>query len=74
MSMLKLVPVGDSIGVILPKDLVERLGLHAGDAVAVTETSDGAQISIAHVDFEAQLAVARRIMRERATVLRELAK
>lgn len=74
MSALKLVPIGDSVGVILPKELVQKLGLQAGDDVAVMERPEGIQLSVAHSDFDAQMAVARRIMRERRNVLRELAK
>jgi putative addiction module antidote len=73
-SALKLVPIGDSVGVIIPRDLVQKLGLQAGDGVAVTERPDGVQLSVVHSDFNSKLAVARRIMRERRTVLRELAK
>jgi len=74
MTALKLIGVGNSVGVVLPKDLLARLGLQKGDTVYAVETPDGVRLTPADAEFEAQMAVARRIMKERRAVLRELAK
>ncbi len=71
---LELVSIGDAVGVILPQDILTRLNLQLGDTLFVSNTPDGFQAWNRDPEFEAQLALARRIMRDRAGVLRELAK
>lgn len=75
MAALKLTQVGNSVGVILPKDLLARLKLEKGDMVYVTEAPDGALTLSPYDDqFEAQMDAARKVMKKRRQVLRELAK
>jgi putative addiction module antidote len=74
MQALKLTQIGNSVGVILPKELLAKLGVAKGDTVYAVEQPDGVRLTTADADFEAQMAVARQIMRERRAVLRELAK
>ena len=38
---LKLRKVGNSVGVVLPKEALARLNAHEGDTVVLTETTDG---------------------------------
>jgi putative addiction module antidote len=74
MTALKLIGVGNSVGVVLPKELLTRLGLQKGDTLYAVETPEGLRLTPADAEFEAQMKVARRIMKERRAVLRELAK
>ena len=74
MAALKLTSIGNSVGVILPKELLVKLGVQRGDTLFAVETPDGLRLSVSDPDYEAQMAVARRIMHERRAVLRELAK
>ena len=74
MAELKLTTIGNSVGMILPRELLARLGLQKGDTLYVSETPDGFQASVSDPDFQAQMALAERIMKERYAVLRELAK
>ena len=74
MFTLKLTQVGNSVGVILPKELLARLRVEKGDVIYVTESPDGYRITPHSEQFEAQMKAARRIMKERRAVLRELAK
>jgi putative addiction module antidote len=74
MTTLKLTQIGNSIGVILPKELLARLKVDRGDALYVTESPDGVLLSPYNRDFESQMAVARKVMKQRRNVLRELAK
>lgn len=74
MSMLKLTQIGNSVGVILPKELLAKLGVGKGDTIYAVDQPDGVRLTTADPDFEAQMAVARQIMKERRAVLRELAK
>ena len=74
MSALKLTQIGNSVGVILPKEVLARLKLEKGDSLFLTETPDGIHLSPYSPDFEHQMDEARRVMKRRRNVLRELAK
>ncbi|RZL45177.1 MAG: AbrB/MazE/SpoVT family DNA-binding domain-containing protein [Variovorax sp.] len=74
MSALKLTQIGNSVGVILPKELLARLKLEKGDTVFWTEAANGVMLTPYSSEFETQMAAARRVMKKRRDVLRELAK
>jgi putative addiction module antidote len=74
MSALKLTQIGNSVGVILPKDLLARLKLEKGDTLFWTEAANGVNLSAYSPEFEIQMTEARRIMKKRRAVLHELAK
>jgi putative addiction module antidote len=74
MSALKLTQIGNSVGVILPKELLSRLKLEKGDNVFVSEAVNGFTLSTYDPEFELQMTEARRIMKNRRAVLHELAK
>ena len=71
---LKLIPIGNSTGVILPKDILARLRVAQGDSVQVVETADGVELRAHDAEFERQIVVAREVMQRRRKALRELAK
>jgi putative addiction module antidote len=70
---LKLIPVGNSTGVILPKELLERLRVQKGDELHVLETPDGVQLVPFDSEFARQMDVAEGVMRKRRNLLRKLA-
>ena len=75
MSALKLTQIGNSVGVILPKEMLAKLNLGKGDMVFLTEApAGGYNLSPYDAGFERQMEAARRIMKKRRNVLRELAK
>ncbi|HET6467980.1 MAG TPA: AbrB/MazE/SpoVT family DNA-binding domain-containing protein [Geminicoccaceae bacterium] len=74
MLALKLTRIGNSVGVILPKEAVARLKVEKGEVLYLTEAPDGYRLTPYDPEFEAQMAAARRIMKRRRNVLRELAK
>ncbi len=74
MHMLKLTQIGNSVGVILPKEVLSRLKLEKGDVIFITETPEGFAITPHDPAFEAQMTAARQIMKKRRAVLHELAK
>lgn len=74
MNTLKVQKIGNSAGVILPKDLLSHLHVEVGETVAVTKTSHGIELRAPDADFDAQMAVAREVMARRRRALRELAK
>ena len=70
---LKITAIGNSAGVILPKELLARLRVDKGDELYVLETPDGIRLTNYDPEFAAQMEVAERIMREDREVLRKLA-
>ena len=74
MIELKLTAVGDSLGVVLPKEALARLKLAQGDSLFLTETPDGYRLTPYNPSFEQQMQFARQIMKARRAALRELAK
>lgn len=74
MHALKLTQIGNSVGVILPKEVLTRLKLEKGDTLYVTEIPDGVALTPLDPSFEEQLAVGRAFMREYRDTFRALAK
>jgi len=74
MVKLKLTTVGSSTGLIIPKEVLARLNVVKGDSVFLTESPDGVRITPYNPEFEEQMTLARKFMRERRDVLRELAR
>ncbi len=74
MVKLKITTIGSSAGIVLPKDVLARLRVAKGDTVFLTESPDGFRITSYDPEFEEDMALARRVMRKRRNLLRELAK
>jgi putative addiction module antidote len=74
MLALKITKVGNSAGLLLPKEALAKLRVEQGDTVYLTETPDGYRITPYDPDFERQMKLARRVMKKHRNVLRELAK
>jgi putative addiction module antidote len=70
---LKITKIGNSLGVILPKELLAKLRVDLGDSLFATEAPDGMRITASNPDFAAKMAVAEKIMREDRDILRVLA-
>ena len=64
MTKLKIISIGNSAGVLLPKELLSKLGLSPGDTLYASETENGIALSAHDPEFEAQLALAAEIMSE----------
>ncbi len=71
---LKITRIGNSLGVILPRDLLTRLKLDKGDTVFVTETPDGYRLSPYDPAFAEQMQTARELMKQRRNAVHELSK
>jgi putative addiction module antidote len=74
MIALKLIAIGNSTGVVLPKEMTSKLGVEKGDTVFVTESPEGYRLTPYSPEFETQMEAARKVMKKRRNVLRELAK
>lgn len=72
-TTLKLIQVGNSVGVILPKELLEKLRADKGDVLHVLETPDGLKLTGFDQEFARQFDVAESVMRRRRNVLKKLA-
>lgn len=70
---LKITTIGNSAGVILPKELLARLRVEKGDELYALETPDGVKLTIYDPAFAKQMEVAEHVMRKRRTLLRKLA-
>lgn len=73
-SPLKITKIGNSAGIILPKELLAQLNASVGESLSVVVTPRGIELSAAEPDFDAQMDVAREVMSRRKRALRELAK
>jgi putative addiction module antidote len=74
MHKLKLTAIGNSTGLVLPRDVLGRLKVEKGDSVYLTESPDGFRLTPYDPAFERQMKAARKIMKARRASLRELAK
>ena len=72
---LKLRKVGNSVGVVLPKEALARLNAGDGDALYLTETTDGGfRVTATNPEFAHKMQVADRLSRRYRHALKELAK
>jgi putative addiction module antidote len=74
MFKLKVTTVGNSTGVVLPREVLSRLKVRKGDVLYLTESPDGYKITPYDEEFSQQMEAAERVLRENRDVLRELAK
>ncbi|KAA0698278.1 AbrB/MazE/SpoVT family DNA-binding domain-containing protein [Neorhizobium sp. P12A] len=65
--------IGNSEGVIIPKELLEQLGLRAGDSMDITVANGGLQMQPLDGDFERQMKHAERFMDKYKVALKKLA-
>jgi putative addiction module antidote len=69
----KVIAVGNSSGVILPKEVLARLNVQRGDLLYITEGSQGIRLLPFDTEFATQMETAREVMRENRDVLQRLA-
>ena len=71
---LQLKKIGNSTGLILPKELLARLNLEQGDEVIVSEGPEGFTVSRGDETLDKGLEIARKAMKTYRNALKELAK
>lgn len=74
MHILKLIQIGDSVGIILPKEVLSRLKLEKGDTVFLTDTPVAITLMPKDPSFQEQLDIGREFMRENRDTFNALAK
>lgn len=70
---LKVTTIGNSTGVIIPIELLEKLRVSKGDSLFAVETSNGIELTPYNPEFAEQLELAEKVMREDRDVLKKLA-
>jgi len=74
MTSLKLIQIGNSVGVILPKEVLARLKLGKGDTVFVTDAANGVLLTPYDPAVDEQLEAGRELMHEFRDTFHQLAK
>ncbi len=72
-TTVKVTTIGNSAGIILPKELLEKLRISKGDILTVTETPDGLNLNPFDEKVSRQMEVAEKVMRNNRNMLRKLA-
>jgi putative addiction module antidote len=65
--------IGNSEGVILPKEVLDRLNVKAGDELEIRETNQGLTLKPLDDSFERQMKAAREVMDKYKVALQKLA-
>ena len=73
MSVLKITNIGNSVGVILPDEILERLRVKRGDTLYAVETKNGIELTANDPAVAQQMEIAERVMLEDHEALRKLA-
>jgi putative addiction module antidote len=74
MTALKLTQIGNSVGIILPKEVLARLKVGKGDSLFVTEAANGVTLTPYAPDLDEELRLGREFMREYRDTFHQLAK
>ncbi|MGA2535475.1 MAG: AbrB/MazE/SpoVT family DNA-binding domain-containing protein [Terracidiphilus sp.] len=69
----KIIAIGNSAGIILPKETLARLNVQKGDTLYVAEGPQGIRLIPFDPDFATQMEAAREVMLENRDVLQQLA-
>jgi putative addiction module antidote len=72
-TSVKITQIGNSVGIILPKEVLSQLQVAKGDTLLITPTPDGVQLSPYEAEFANKIAVLEKVMRDNRDVLRKLA-
>ena len=72
-NTLKITTVGNSAGIVLPREILERLRVEKGDTLYALETPNGIELTPYDPEFDEQMQAAKRVMREDRDALRKLA-
>ncbi|HYC43205.1 MAG TPA: AbrB/MazE/SpoVT family DNA-binding domain-containing protein [Noviherbaspirillum sp.] len=72
MHALKLIPLGDGYGVVLPREVLAKLRCGSGGTVYLTETADGLILSSNHPVIQEQVDAGRAFIEDYKEALRAL--
>jgi putative addiction module antidote len=72
-TSVKITAIGNSAGVILPREVMAKLHVEKGDQLYIIETPNGIELTPYNKEFAEEMESARRVMRKHRDVLRKLA-
>jgi putative addiction module antidote len=72
-TTVKITTIGNSVGIVLPREVLNRLHVEKGDSLYVTESPLGIQLTPYDQNFADEMEAAKRVMRKHRDVLRKLA-
>jgi putative addiction module antidote len=72
-TTVKITTIGNSVGIVLPKEVLSQLNVEKGDSLFILNTPDGIKLTPYDQDFAGEMEAARRVMRKHRDVLRRLA-
>ena len=74
MLKVKVTAIGNSMGIVLPKEALMKLRADKGDVLYLVDTPEGLTLTPYQQDFSAQLDAAEKVMKKYRNALHELAK
>lgn len=74
MLKVKVTQVGNSMGILIPKEALHKMKVSKGDILYLVESPDGYTLTPYQQEFEEQMAAAAKVMKKYRNALRELAK
>jgi len=74
MLKVKVTAIGNSMGIVLPKEALMKLRADKGDLLYLVEGPEGLTLTPYQPDFEAQMEAAETVMKKYRNALHELAK
>jgi putative addiction module antidote len=72
-TVVKVTTIGNSVGIVLPKEVLNRLHVEKGDVLYITDAPDGVRLSPYNDAFAQKLEALEQVMRENRDVLKKLA-
>ncbi|MDQ2832764.1 MAG: AbrB/MazE/SpoVT family DNA-binding domain-containing protein [Acidobacteriota bacterium] len=72
-TTVKVTAIGNSAGIILPKEVLAKLRVEKGDSLYIVDAPDGVQLTAYRPEFAEKMEIAKKVMRDNRDVLRRLA-
>ncbi|MEO6805489.1 MAG: AbrB/MazE/SpoVT family DNA-binding domain-containing protein [Edaphobacter sp.] len=72
-TAVKITTIGNSVGIVLPKEVLNRLHVEKGDSLYVSDSPGGVQLSPYNAELARKLDAFEQVMRENRDVLKKLA-
>jgi putative addiction module antidote len=72
-TAVKITQIGNSVGIVLPKEILAELNVQKGDSLYLVKSSEGFTMTAYESDFAAKIDMLEEVMRENRDVLRRLA-
>lgn len=74
MLKVKITSIGNSMGIVLPKEALAKLNAEKGDVLYLIDGPEGLTLTPYQQNFEEQIDVAKKVMKKYRNTLHELAK